>query len=87
VSVALAKAFGRIMIRAPLTYVPNATGVDIWLVLAVVVSLVACAWPARNAMRVPTAPRYGKSARRPFVDVNMPLLECPTPITVTSLCA
>ncbi len=54
-SVFLAKAFSRIMLRVPVTYVPNMTGVGIWLVLAVVVSLVACAWPARRAMRVPTA--------------------------------
>jgi hypothetical protein len=45
-------AFSRIMLRAPVTYVPNTPGVGIWLVLAVVVSLLACAWPA---MRVPTA--------------------------------
>jgi putative ABC transport system permease protein len=48
-------AFSRIMLRAPVTYVPNTPGVGIWLVLAVVVSLLACAWPARRAMRVPTA--------------------------------
>ena len=54
-SVFLAKAFSRIMLRVPVTYVPNMTGVGIWLGLAVVVSLLACAWPARRAMRVPTA--------------------------------
>ena len=54
-SVMLAKAFSKIMLRVPVTYVPNMTGVGIWLALAVVVSLVACAWPARRAMRVPTA--------------------------------
>ncbi len=54
-SVFLADAFSRIMLRVPVTYVPNMTGVGIWLVLAVVVSLLASAWPARRAMRVPTA--------------------------------
>ena len=54
-SVLLAQAFGRIMMRVPITYLPNATGVAIWLSLCVVVSLVACAWPALRAMRVPTA--------------------------------
>jgi len=54
-SVMLANAFSKIMLRVPVTYVPNVTGVVIWLVVAVVVSLVACAWPARRAMRVPTA--------------------------------
>ena len=54
-SVLLAQAFGRIMMRVPITYLPNATGVTIWLSLVVVVSLVACAWPALRAMRVPTA--------------------------------
>jgi putative ABC transport system permease protein len=54
-SVALAKAFGRIMLRVPVTYLPDMTGVAIWLAVAVVVSVVACAWPARRAMRVPTA--------------------------------
>lgn len=54
-SVLLAQAFGRIMMRVPITYLPNATGVAIWLSLVVVVSLVACAWPALRATRVPTA--------------------------------
>ena len=55
VSVLLAQAFGRIMLRVPVHYLPDATGVLIWLVLMVAVSLVACAWPAVRAMRVPTA--------------------------------
>jgi putative ABC transport system permease protein len=54
-SVLLAQAFSRIMLRVPVTYVPNGTGVLIWLALVVVVSVVACAWPAVRAMRVPTA--------------------------------
>jgi putative ABC transport system permease protein len=54
-SVLLAQAFGRIMLRVPVHYLPDATGVLVWLALMVVVSLVACAWPAIRAMRVPTA--------------------------------
>ena len=55
VSVLLGNAFGRIMFRVPVTYVPNGTGVAIWLGLVVVVSALACAWPATRAMRIPTA--------------------------------
>ena len=54
-SVALATAFGRIMLRVPVTYLPNAGGVITWLVVVLGVSVVACAWPARRAMRVSTA--------------------------------
>ena len=43
------------MFRVPVTYVPNGTGVAIWLGLVVVVSAFACAWPAARAMRIPTA--------------------------------
>ena len=55
VSVLPGNAFGRIMFRVPVTYVPNGTGVAIWLGLVVVVSALACAWPAARAMRIPTA--------------------------------
>ena len=55
VSVLLAQAFGRIMLRVPVRYLPDTTGVLVWLALVVVVSLIACAWPAIRAMRVPTA--------------------------------
>ena len=55
VSVLLGNAFGRIMFRVPVSYVPNGTGVAIWLGLVVVVSALACAWPATRAMRIPTA--------------------------------
>lgn len=54
-SVVLATAFGRIMLRVPVTYLPNAGGVITWLVVVLGVSVVACAWPARRAMRVSTA--------------------------------
>ena len=55
ISAILATAFGRIMIRVPVTYVPDWTGVAWWLALVTTVSVVACAWPAVRAMRVPTA--------------------------------
>jgi len=55
VSATLATAFGRIMIRVPVIYLPNLASVAWWLTLVVVVSGGACAWPARRAMRVPTA--------------------------------
>jgi putative ABC transport system permease protein len=55
ISVLLGKAFGRIMLRVPVIWLPDAKGVALWLALVVVVSLLACAWPARRAMRVPTA--------------------------------
>jgi putative ABC transport system permease protein len=54
-SVVLARAFGRIMFEVPVTYVPAASGVMMWLVVVTVVSLAACTWPAIRAMRVPAA--------------------------------
>jgi putative ABC transport system permease protein len=54
-SVLLAKAFSRIMLPVPITWLPNLTGVTLWLLLVLVVSVSACAWPARRAMRIPTA--------------------------------
>jgi putative ABC transport system permease protein len=54
-SVILAKAFARVMIPVPITYVPEASGIFIWLAIVVGVSFVACAWPAIRAMRVPAA--------------------------------
>ena len=54
-SVVLARAFGRIMIRVPVTFVPEPSGALRWLVVVVVVSLAACAWPAVRAMRVTVA--------------------------------
>lgn len=52
-SVILAKAFGRVMLEVPIHYFPLAGGVLQWLGLVIVVSLVASAWPAYRAMRVP----------------------------------
>lgn len=55
ISVLLGKAFGRIMLPVPVTYLPNGVGVVTWLGLVVIVALLACAWPAVRALRVPTA--------------------------------
>jgi putative ABC transport system permease protein len=54
-SVVLGRAFSRIMIRVPVILVPDAGGVVRWLVVVVVVSLLAAAWPAWRATRVSTA--------------------------------
>ena len=54
-SLALGEAFSRIMLPVPARYAPDLGGVLTWLVLVSVVSVVACAWPAMRAMRVPTA--------------------------------
>ena len=54
-SVILARAFGKIMFPIPATLVPRLSGVIGWLIVVVLVSLIACAWPALRAMRVPTA--------------------------------
>ena len=55
ISVLLGKAFGRIMLPVPVTYLPDGAGVAMWLALVVIVALLACAWPAVRALRVPTA--------------------------------
>ena len=54
-SVVLGRAFGRVMFRVPVTLMPEAPGVVRWLALVLVVSVVACAWPAVRAMRITTA--------------------------------
>ncbi|MEO8336154.1 MAG: FtsX-like permease family protein [bacterium] len=54
-SVVLEVAFGRIMLRTPITLLPEMTGVLRWLAVVVVVSIVSCAWPALRATRIPTA--------------------------------
>jgi putative ABC transport system permease protein len=53
-SVALGRAFGRIMLPVPDRYVPEGAGVAWWLSLVLVVSILACAWPAVRAMRITT---------------------------------
>ncbi len=54
-SVLLGRAFGRIMIPVPVHYTPDAAGVGRWLAVVVGVSVLACAWPAFRALRIPTA--------------------------------
>jgi putative ABC transport system permease protein len=51
----LADAFGRVMFRTPARLLPDVRGVLGWLIMVVVVSMLACAWPARRATRIPTA--------------------------------
>jgi putative ABC transport system permease protein len=51
----LADAFGRVMFRTPAHLLPDARGLLGWLGMVVIVSIVACAWPARRATRIPTA--------------------------------
>ncbi len=53
-SVALGRAFGRIMMPLAVTWVPDVVGVVRWLGVVVVVSVVACAWPAWRATRITT---------------------------------
>ena len=51
----LADAFGKVMFPAPAPLLPDARGVIGWLVMVVVVSVAACAWPAQRATRIPTS--------------------------------
>jgi len=54
-SLALGRAFGRVMLDVPVRYLPAGAGVARWLALSVVVSAAACAWPAIRAMQVTVA--------------------------------
>lgn len=54
-SLSLGAAFGRIMFSVPPVYLPGATAVFVWLGLMLLIAVVACAWPALRAIRVPTA--------------------------------
>jgi putative ABC transport system permease protein len=54
-SVILGRAFGRIMVPVHPHLLPGAGGVLSWLGVAIVVSVLACAWPAMRAIRIPTA--------------------------------
>ena len=54
-SAALAVAFGKVMFTVPMQALPNAGAAFAWLLLVLVVSVLACAWPGLRAMRVPTA--------------------------------
>ena len=55
VSLALGARFGQVMLPVEASYVPRPGAVLWWLGLTVVVALIATAWPARRATRVPTA--------------------------------
>ena len=54
-SVLLAEAFGRIMFPVTTPYLPGAMAAMRWLALMVLIAVLACAWPARRATRVPAA--------------------------------
>jgi ABC-type lipoprotein release transport system permease subunit len=54
-SVALSEAFGRVMFAVPTSYLPNLEGSMHWLIWVAGISLIASAWPAWRAMRIPTA--------------------------------
>jgi putative ABC transport system permease protein len=54
-SVALGKSFGRVMLKVPVHLLPDGAGVLRWLTVVVVLSLIACAWPAWRAMRITTS--------------------------------
>lgn len=53
-SVLLGKAFGRIMLPVPLTYLPEFSGIVEWFGVVLVVSLVACSVPAWRVTRITT---------------------------------
>jgi putative ABC transport system permease protein len=55
VSVALASAFSRVMLEVPPTILPSGAVVAEWLGVLVAACVVACAWPAVRATRVPIA--------------------------------
>ena len=59
ISAALAVAFGRIMLKVPVHFIPESFGVVAWLGLVLVVSVAACAWPTVRALRVPVAGALG----------------------------
>jgi putative ABC transport system permease protein len=48
----LARAFAAVMFPVPASMIPDAGGALRWLVLVFAVSAIACAWPARQAMRL-----------------------------------
>ena len=54
-SVALSRAFGEVMFSVPIRALPSVSGALIWLLLAAIVSLIACAMPARRATRISVA--------------------------------
>ena len=54
-SITLGNAFGRVMLKVPVRLMPELSGVAQWLSVVVVLSLIACAWPAMRATRITTA--------------------------------
>lgn len=54
-SLVLGWAFGRIMLPVPLNPVPEPLAVVRWLAVVLVVTVVACAWPAIRATRITAA--------------------------------
>ena len=54
-SLLLGRRFGRVMIQIPDRYLPEPSALLWWLGLVLAVSVVACAWPAWRATRVPIA--------------------------------
>ena len=59
VSGLLGDAFGKVMFTVPVPAIPGTRSMLIWLLMLVVVSIIACAWPARRATRVPAAQALG----------------------------
>ncbi len=55
ISVALGNAFGKVMFPVATSWVPVWSGVAIWFGVVILVSVVACAWPAWRATRITTA--------------------------------
>lgn len=55
ISALLETAFGRIMFSVPWRLVPGAGTAFGWLALMALISLIACALPARHALRIPAA--------------------------------
>lgn len=55
-TVVLGNAFGRIMLPVKIvTWIPETSGMLLWLGVVVAVSLLACAWPGYRATRITTA--------------------------------
>ena len=54
-SIIIGEVFGRIMFPVPVSFIPDLRAVVNWLAVVVVVSIVACAWPAFRATRITTA--------------------------------
>ncbi len=54
-SALLGKAFSRIMLEVPVRLAPEPSGVVTWLGVVIVLSVLACAWPALRATQITTA--------------------------------